>query len=175
MTAPQVSQVNDKPDYTKVRGWLLAFGLYAGFSFLNILVQFLFASAAQRELLQRLPVNASRFYIGNIYIGYALSLVYLAQCICIFRRLRVGRTLSLVAFGWKFVYCLAVVPFLGAYIDATIAASVPSGADSATYAKGMSTVVTFSAYFGTILYLSLATAAFLYFLRSERVKQTLIN
>jgi hypothetical protein len=175
MTTPQVSQVNDKPDYTKVRGWLLAFGIYAGFMALNVLFSLLFYSDAQRDLMQRLPAAAAKFYVGGLYVARVMSLVYLAQCVCIFRRLRVGRTLSLVTFGWKILYCLAIVPFLGALIDATKVTSVPLGVDPATYAKSVSAAITFSVYAGTFLSLAFAVASFLYFLRSERVKQTLVN
>jgi len=175
MTSPQVSQVNDEPDYTKVRGWLLAFGIYAGFTFLLAVTQLLFAPDAQRELYQRLPATAAKVVVGSAYVGYFMSLVYLAQCVCILLRLRVGRTLSLVASGWKIIHCLVLLPFMGALIDATKEASVPPGVDPAGYVKSVSAVITFSAYFGTFLSLAFAVASFLYFLRSERVKQTLVN
>ena len=180
MTAPQVSQVNDKRDYTKVRGWLLAFGLYAGFMFLNAVVQLLFASDVERQLAQGLPAMAAKVVVGSAYVGYLMSLAYLVQCVCIFRRLRIGRTLSLVVAGWRILRCLVLLPFMGALIDATKTgvtkmASVPPGVDPATYDKSLSAMVTFSVYSGTILNLAFGVVFFLYFLRSERVKQTLVN
>ena len=178
MTTPQVSQVDDKPDYTKVRGWLLVFGLYAGFMFLNAVVQLLFASDVERQLAQGLPATAAKVVVGSAYVGYFMSLAYLAQCVCIFRRLRIGRALSLVVAGWRILRCLVLLPFMGALIDATktgVMASVPPGVDPATYDKSLSAMVAFSVYSGTILNLTFGVVFFLYFLRSERVKQTLVN
>ncbi len=165
MTSPQVSQVNDKPDYTKIRGWLLAFAIYAGYLFLDGIVSLLFPSDTQRDLAQRLHGLAPKVFFVGLYANCVMLLIHLAQFVAIFRRLRVGRMLSLVGFGWKILYVLAMLPFMGALIEAT----------KPPVSKGLSFMITATAYSVVFLVLSSWVASFVYFLRSERVKKTLVN
>jgi hypothetical protein len=165
MTTPQVSPADATPDYSKVRGWLLVFALYAGYSFIDGIASTFFMSDAQRDLSQRLDVLAPGLFVVSSYVNGLMLLVHLAQCIAIFLRLRVGRLLSLVAFGWNILFTVAMLPFFGALIEAT----------KPQVSKGLSVMVTATAYFSVAVSLALSVASFLYFLRSERVKKTLVN
>jgi hypothetical protein len=140
MTSPQVSQVNNQPDYSKVRGWLLVFAIYEGFFFLFGVISLLTSLASQIHTI-------------FVYLGYVMLPVHLSQCVAIFRRLRVGRTLSLVAYGFKILLGLVWLRVTaGFFLDAPL-----------------------SAYFSAAVGPALSVASFLYFLRSERVKKTLVN
>ena len=151
------------------------FALYAGFMFLAGIGSILFLSDAQRELTQQFPSTARQIHAVGVYVGYVMLLVHLGECIAIFRRLRLGRTLALVAYGWRSLYCLVWLPFMGAFIEATKMLPPPKGADPVAYAKGVTAVVTVTAYFSGVVTLALCVASFLYFLRSERVKKTLVH
>jgi hypothetical protein len=175
MTTPPVSPADATPDYSKVRGWLLVFALYAGFMFVVGIGSILFLSEAQRGLTQQFPSTARQIHTVGVYVGYVMLLVHLGECIAIFRRLRIGRTLALVSYGWRILYCLAWLPFMGAFIEATKMPPAPKGVDPVAYAKSVSATVTLAAYFSSIVTLALCVASLLYFLRSERVKRTLVN
>ena len=175
MTTPQVPQDTTQPDYTKVRGWLLVFGILAGLAFLDGLVSHVFLADAQRELNQLMPETAAKVFIVGWYVGYLLLLVRLAACIAIFRRLRIGRVLSLVSSGVVFLYGLAWLPFVGALVDATKLPPAPKGVDPVAYAKGVSKTITVAGYAGVLISLAFSAVTFVYFLRSERVKRTLVN
>jgi hypothetical protein len=167
MTSPQVSQVNDKPDYTKVRGWLLAFGIFAGYQFLSGAASLLFPPDTQYDLTQRLPAEAAKVYAVTQHFAYVMVPVYLAQCVAIFRRLRMGRTLSLVANILVMLHGLAWLPFMGDLVEATKPASLSSGIQPAN--------MVVLAYVAVFVSLASSVLAILYFLRSERVKQTLVK
>ncbi len=160
-------QVYDKPDYTKVRGWLLAFGIYAGYEFMSGAASLLLPSDTSHDLTQRLPVAAAKVYAVSGYLGYVMLLVHLAQCVAIFQRLRIGRTLSLVANGLVMLHGLIWLPFVGALVEASKPASLSGRIHPAT--------LVILAYVAVFIALTFAVLAFLYFLRSERVKQTLVN
>jgi uncharacterized membrane protein len=167
MTSPQVSQVNDEPDYTKVRGWLLFFGLYAGYGVLTGVYGLFVPQSVHRGFAQSLPATVAKVYVMTQYFGYLMLLVHLAQCVAIFRRLRIGRTLSLMANGLVTLHGLIWLPFIGALVEATTSSSSPSGIQPAN--------MVVLAYVGVLISLASSVLAFLYFLRSERVKQTLVN
>jgi hypothetical protein len=175
MTTPQVPRDTTQPDYTKVRGWLLVFGILAGLAFLDGLVSRVFMADAQREFSQRLPATAAKVHAVGWYVGYLLLLVRLAVCIAIFRRLRIGRFLSLVSSGVTFLYGVVWFPFVGALVDASKLPPAPKGVDPVAYGKGVSTTITVAAYAAVLISLAFSAVAFLYFLRSERVKRTLVN
>lgn len=165
MTAPQVPQDTTQPDYTKVRGWLLVFAVIAGLAVLDGLVARMFFLDNLREFNQLLPATAAKVHMVCWYVGYLLLLVRLAACIAIFRRLRVGRVLSLVDSGVIFLVGVLWLPFVGALVDAT---KLP-------YANGLSKTITVTAYAGTLISMAFSVVTFVYFLRSERVKRTLVN
>ena len=175
MTTPQVSPADATPDYSKVRGWLLVFGILAGLAFLDGLVSHVFLADAQREFNERLPATAAKVHVAGWYVGYLLLLVRLAACVAIFRRLRIGRVLSLVSAGVTFLYGVAWMPFIGALVDATKLPPAPKGVDPVAYAKSVSVTITVSAYAAALISLAYSIFVFLYFLRSERVKRTLVN
>jgi len=151
------------------------FGILAGLAFLDGLVSHVFLADAQREFNQRLPGAASKIHLVGFYLGYVMLLVRLAACIAIFRRLRIGRALSLASSAANFLGGIVWLPFVGAYVDATKLPPAPKGVDPVAYAKGVSATVTIAAYASLLLGLALSAGAFIYFLRSERVKRTLVH
>jgi hypothetical protein len=175
MTSPQVSPADATPDYSKVRGWLLVFAICAGCMFVAGIGSILFLSDAQRGLTQQFPSTAAKIHAVGVYVGYVMLLVNLGECVAIFRRLRIGRTLALVAFGWRTIYCLAWLPFMWAFVEATKMPPAPKGVDPVAYAKSVSATFTLAAYFTNVVTLALCVVSFLYFLRSERVKKTLVH
>jgi hypothetical protein len=175
MTAPQVPQDTTQPDYTKVRGWLLVFAVIAGLAVLDGLVARMFFLDNLREFNQLLPATAAKVHMVCWYVGYLLLLVRLAAFIAIFRRLRVGRVLSLVDSGVIFLVGVLWLPFVGALADATKLPPAPKGVDPVAYANGLSKTITVTAYAGTLISMAFSVVTFVYFLRSERVKRTLVN
>ncbi|NBN95819.1 MAG: hypothetical protein EBV31_09475 [Verrucomicrobia bacterium] len=67
------------------------------------------------------------------------------------------------------------MPFIGALVDATKLPPAPKGVDPVAYAKSVSVTITVSAYAAALISLAYSIFVFLYFLRSERVKRTLVN
>ena len=175
MSASQASEQVAKPDYTKVRGWLLAFGIYAGWQLLSDVFVGIFFYEGRSDLASRLPEAAALFYRGSLYAGYVLFLLTLLQCVCIFRRRRLGRQVSLLIFAGKFLIGLASFPFLSAACDAYVVGHAPKGVDPAAYAQLIHGILKVYAYVDAFLGLAIAVAGFLYFWRSERVKQTLVD
>jgi hypothetical protein len=175
MTEDHVAPPVAKPDYSRVRGWLLAFGVYAGWAFLSGAFSDLMYSGAQHAVAHWLPPTAAKFYLGGLYFGYVMLLLFLVQCVCIFRRLRFARQLSLVIFAAKFLMVAASVPFLAAVVDATVVENAPREIDLEAYARALKTTLTLLAYIGAFLGLVISIGGFLYFWRSERVKQTLVH
>jgi hypothetical protein len=153
------------PDYSKVGGWLLAFGILAGLHFLSGTFSILTGAGKRAQIYASLASPDAQIYGATTFISLLLPFVALAQCVCIFRRLRVGRTLSLIVYGASIVSGFLMLPFLGSLLEAASAGANPAVAQA----------MTFGAVIGMLIGLTLNGLSFAYFLRSERVKQTLVN
>lgn len=153
------------PDYTKVGGWLMFFGILAGVSVPLGVISMATGYAQQLGTFRQLPAWAAFIYAGSAMIGCLLLLVALAQCVCIFQRRRLGRTLSLAYFGASLALLLIKLPALGAFIE--VAAKGAGVANSAAFSGGV--------VFGWFLGVIMNGACLAYFLKSERVAKTLIH
>ena len=153
------------PDYSKVGGWLMAFGILAALHFVSGAFSLALGVGKKAQLLSNLPSPGAQIYGAITLINYALPFIALAQCVCIFRRLRVGRTLSLIVYGTSIVTSLLMLPFLGSLLEAASPGANPTVAQA----------VNFGAVIGMLIGLTLNGLSFAYFLSSERVKQTLVN
>jgi len=87
-------------DYAKVGGWLKFFGMLAGGAFLLHLILFLVRTDRYMEIMRRANADDAGVFDVAQAIILLMPFVALAQCICIFERKRLGRTLSLVFFGY---------------------------------------------------------------------------
>ena len=153
------------PDYTKVGGWLMFFGILAGLAFPLGVISMVSGYAKQVETFRQLPAWAAFIYAGSAMIGCLVLLVALAQCVCIFQRRHLGRTLSLAYYGTSLGLLIIKLPALGEFIE--VAAKGAGVANSAAFSGG----VVFSWFLGV----AMNCVCLAYFLKSERVKMTLIN
>jgi len=153
------------PDYTKVGGWLMAFGILAGLTFPLGLLSALVGYRKQTEILQRLPAWAAGIHAVAVLVGLLLIFVALAQCVCIFQRRRLGRTLSVIHYGTALALALIKLPLLGPLSEA--ASPVADGPIATAISVGIA--------IGWLAGLILNGLCLAYFLKSERVAKTLVN
>ncbi len=153
------------PDYTKVGGWLIFFGILAGAVFLLHLLGFIIKNDRWMETLQGAYASDAGVFEFVRGIGLPLlPLLALGQCVCIFRRQRAGRTLSLFFYGS--LVLTAVIDLL------TMKARI--SADMQRYDVDFMTIA-WPMYLGAFGSIIIHGLPFAYFLKSERVKKTLVN
>ncbi len=153
------------PDYTKVGGWLIFFGILAGLALPLGLISMISGYAMQSSIFRQLPAWAAFIYASSTIIGCLLLLVAAAQCVCIFQRRRLGRTLSLAYYGTSLALLIIKLPALGEFIEA--AARGAGVANSSAFSGGV--------VFGWFLGVIMNCVCLAYFLKSERVAKTLVN
>ena len=153
------------PDYTKVGGWLMFFGVVAAMAFALHLLGFVMMHDRWIQLV-RIPFagDAEAYEIIRA-IGLPLvPFIALGQCIFIFQKKRAGRTLSLMFYGG--LVLSAVIDLLT--METRISADMKR--DGAEYLS-----LAWPMYLGAFGSIVIHGLPFAFFLKSERVAKTLIN
>ena len=144
-----------KQDYTKVGGWLKFFGIIAGVAFLLHLTGFV----VRQEIMRQTNAKDAGFVeLADAFV-LLLPLIALAQCFCIFQKRRLGRTLSLIFYGY--VALLNLYRLFTLWIPITSFEAAPTS----------SVLILLRGIGGVIMH----AVPFAYFLFSERVEKTLVN
>jgi hypothetical protein len=145
-----------KQDYNKVGGWLKFFGIIAGLAFLLHCWIFVMYQDRWFEVMRRTNNKDAGFYeLAQAFSLLPLPFIALAQCVCIFQRRRLGRTLSLVFYGYITLFNLIF--------------------NVLNFRQRASTSETVILFLAAIIGVILHSVPFAYFLASERVEKTLVN
>ena len=144
-----------KQDYNKVGGWLKFFGIIAGLAFLLHCWIFVMYQDRWFEVMRRTNNKDAGFYELAQAFGLLLPFIALAQCVCIFQRRRLGRTLSLAFYGYITLFNL-----------------IFNVLNFRHRASSSETVILFlAAIMGVVIH----AVPVAYFIVSERVEKTLVN
>jgi hypothetical protein len=152
-------ELKAKQDYTKVGGWLKFFGIIAGVAFLLHLIVFVVRQERWLEIMRQTNAKDDGFVELDAAFGLLLAFIALAQCFCIFKKRRLGRTLSLIFYGY--------VSLLNLYRLFTLWIPISSFEADPT----SSVLILLGGIGGVIMH----AVPFAYFLFSERVEKTLVN
>jgi hypothetical protein len=143
-------ELKAKQDYTKVGGWLKFFGIIAGVAFLLHLIVFVVRQERWLEIMRQTNAKDDGFVELDAAFGLLLAFIALAQCFCIFKKRRLGRTLSLILYRLFTLW----IPISSFEADPT-----------------SSVLILLGGIGGVIMH----AVPFAYFLFSERVEKTLVN
>lgn len=159
-----IPSVNE-PDYSKVRGWLLFMGIFAGYEFVSGVWGTISGLNTGYKYLEVMASPARDVHMLAVGLNFVTPFIALAQCVLIFQRKRLARNVSLGLYGLNIASTVILLPFLGALIDA-VSIHVPAE---------MSGILKSSVVIGTLINLALMIACFCYFLVSDRVHKTLVR
>jgi hypothetical protein len=149
-------ELKTKQDYNKVGGWLKFFGIIAGLAFLLHCLIYVVYQDRWFEVMRRTNTKDAGFIeLAQAFSLLALPFIALAQCVCIFQRRRLGRTLSLVFYGYITLFNLIF--------------------NVLNFRQRDSSSETMILFLAAIIGVAMHAVPVAYFLISERVEKTLVN